>query len=58
MKRSLSNGGPYTTIATNVTGTSYANSGLTAGTRYYYVVSAVNTGGESPNSSQATAVPN
>lgn len=58
VKRSLANGGPYSTIATNITGTSYANSGLTAGTRYYYVVSAVNPGGESPNSNQATAVSN
>jgi hypothetical protein len=58
VKRSLTNGGPYTTIATNVTATSYANGGLTTGTRYYYVVSAVNSGGESPNSNQATAVSN
>jgi hypothetical protein len=58
VKRSLTSGGPYTTVATNVTATTYANGGLTTGTRYYYVVSAVNTGGESPNSSQATAVSN
>jgi hypothetical protein len=58
IKRSTVNGGPYTTIATNVTGSSYANGGLTAGVRYYYVVSAVNTGGESANSAQVSAVPN
>jgi hypothetical protein len=58
VKRSTTNGGPYATVATNVTGSSYANGGLTTGTRYYYVVSAVNTGGESPNSAQVSAVPN
>ena len=50
--------GPSTTIATNVTGTTYSNGGLTTGRRNYYVVSAVNTGGESPNSNPATAVSN
>ena len=58
VKRSLADGGPYTTVATNVTATTYTNGGLSSGTRYYYVVSAVNTGGESPNSNQATAVSN
>jgi hypothetical protein len=55
VKRSLTNGGPYSTIATNVTATTYTNGGLTTGTTYYYVVSAVNTGGESANSNQASA---
>ena len=58
IKRSTTSGGPYTTVATNVTATTYANSGLTSGTRYYYVVSAMNSGGESPNSAQVSAVPN
>jgi hypothetical protein len=55
VKRSSTSGGPYTTIATGVTGTTYANSGLITGNTYYYVVSAVNSGGESPNSNQASA---
>jgi hypothetical protein len=38
-----------------VTTTSFSNTGLSAGTTYYYVVSAVNSGGQSANSSQATA---
>jgi len=37
--------------------TSYINSGLTNGTTYYYVVSAVNSAGESGNSSQVSATP-
>ena len=54
-KRAAVSGGPYTTIATGITSTSYLDSGLTSGTTYYYVVSAVNGAGESPNSGQASA---
>ena len=55
VKRAATSGGPYTTVATGVTGTNYANTGLSASTSYYYVVSAVNSGGESGNSTQASA---
>lgn len=55
VKRSTTSGGPYTTIATGVTGTSYSDTGLSASTTYYYVVSAVNSVGESANSAQAGA---
>src|SRR5207244_3285904 len=54
-KRSGVNGGPYTTIATGVAATSYSDTGLTPGTTYYYVVSAINSNGESPNSAQTAA---
>ena len=57
MKRSLVSGGPYTTIASAVSGTSYTNTGLTNGTTYYYVVSALNSCGESADSTQASATP-
>ncbi|WP_261807985.1 glycoside hydrolase family 6 protein [Paenibacillus sp. N3.4] len=57
VKRATSNGGPYTTVATGVSGTSYTNTGLTNGTTYYYVASAVNSAGESLNSAQASAIP-
>ncbi|MEK0312686.1 Kelch repeat-containing protein [Cohnella sp. 56] len=57
VKRSTTAGGPYTTIATGVTGTTYNDNGLTNGTKYYYVVTAVNTGGESGNSNEASAIP-
>jgi poly(hydroxyalkanoate) depolymerase family esterase len=55
VKRSTTNGGTYTVIATNVTATNYNDTGLAAATTYYYVVSGVNAGGEGANSSQATA---
>jgi mannan endo-1,4-beta-mannosidase len=57
VKRSTTSGGPYTTVASNVTATSFTNTGLTNGTAYFYVVSAVNANGESANSSQASATP-
>jgi len=56
VKRATVSGGPYTIIASS-SSTSYTNSGLTNGTTYYYVVSAVNSGGESANSSQLSATP-
>ncbi|HZF40561.1 MAG TPA: fibronectin type III domain-containing protein [Blastocatellia bacterium] len=57
VKRSTTNGGPYTTIATGVTATSFTNTGLVNGTPYFFVVSAVNSFGESGNSNQASATP-
>lgn len=56
VKRATTSGGSYTTVAT-VTGTSYTNTGLTNGTAYYYVVSAVNSAGQSANSSQVSVTP-
>ena len=56
VKRSTTNGGPYTQVAAPTT-TSDADTGLTNGTTYYYVVSALNAAGESANSSQVSATP-
>ncbi|MBA3569685.1 MAG: fibronectin type III domain-containing protein, partial [Pyrinomonadaceae bacterium] len=47
IKRATTSGGPYATIATGITATSYTDTGLTNGTTYFYVVSAVNANGES-----------
>ena len=54
VKRSAKHGGPYTTIASTA-GISYVDGGLTNGTTYYYVVSALNTNGESANSAEVSA---
>jgi len=56
VKRSTTSGGPYTQVSAPMT-TSYTDTGLANGTTYYYVVSALNTAGESGNSSQASATP-
>ena len=56
VKRATTSGGPYTKVAGPAT-TSDNDSGLTNGTTYYYVVSAVNSTGESANSAQVSATP-
>jgi fibronectin type 3 domain-containing protein/regulation of enolase protein 1 (concanavalin A-like superfamily) len=56
VKRATTSGGPYTTVATGVTTTSCLDTGLTNGTPYYYVISAIK-GAESVNSAQITATP-
>ncbi|MFX3651189.1 MAG: glycoside hydrolase family 9 protein [Paenibacillus sp.] len=57
VKRAEVSGGPYTTVATGVNGLNYTNTGLTNGTTYYYVVTAVNSAGESSDSIQVSATP-
>jgi hypothetical protein len=52
--RSTINGGPYTSLGTSATN-SFADSGLTCGTAYFYVVQASNGSCSSGNSTQATA---
>ncbi|HUB29246.1 MAG TPA: glycoside hydrolase family 44 protein [Terracidiphilus sp.] len=56
VKRGTANGGPYTTVGSPAI-TSYTDTGLTNGTTYYYVVTAVDGAGESSNSNQASATP-
>jgi cellulose 1,4-beta-cellobiosidase len=56
VKRATTSGGPYTQVGSPGS-TSYNDSSLTNGTIYYYVVSAINTTGESSNSTQASATP-
>ena len=55
--RSTVSGGPYGTIASNLTGTSHLDTTVTNGTTYYYVVSGFNAAGEGPDSNQASATP-
>src|SRR5207237_3502496 len=54
VKRSTTNNGPYTTIGPNVNVTNFTDTAATNGSTYYYVVSALDAGGEGANSSQAT----
>ena len=56
VKRSTTNGGPYTSISTN-SANNYLDVGLKNGTTYYYVVSATNNAGLSADSSQVSATP-
>ena len=57
VKRSLANNGPYSIIAGNVRSTSYTDTNVINETKYYYVVSAVNSLGQSANSAQVSGVP-
>ena len=54
VKRSTTPNGSYALVASGVTGTSFTDTGRANGTAYYYVVSAVNLGGESADSAQAS----
>jgi rhamnogalacturonan endolyase len=56
LKRSTSNGGPYTTIA-SPSATNYMDMTAVNGADYFYVVSAVNGAGQSGNSSPVSARP-
>jgi beta-galactosidase len=56
IKRSTSSGGPFLTVASSAA-SSYTDPGLTNGLTYFYVVSAVANGLESPNSSQVSITP-
>src|SRR5262249_57090648 len=56
VKRERRTGGRYTTIGSPASA-GFTDMGVTNDVTYYYVVSAVNTGGESGDSSQASAKP-
>jgi hypothetical protein len=58
IKRADAVGGPYTTVATNVVGMEYTDTGLTNDRTYHYVVSAVNAAsGASPDSAPFSIAP-
>jgi fibronectin type 3 domain-containing protein len=57
VKRATMSGGPYLPIATNLVNNNYTDPQVVAGTNYYYVVTAVNAGGEGPPSAEVTINP-
>lgn len=56
VKRSTSNGGPFTQVA-SVTTLQHLDTNVTNGTKYFYVVTAANPAGESAQSAIAAATP-
>jgi len=57
VKRADASGGPYSNLVSGLTATSYLDSGLPSGRRFYYTVSAALTaGGDSANADEASAV--
>jgi beta-galactosidase len=56
IQRAAVSGGPYTVIA-NSTAVAYTDTGLTDGTTYYYVLSAVNAYGQSADSAEVSVTP-
>lgn len=56
LKRATNGGGPYSNVV-NISSSSYSDAGVSNGTLYYYVVSAVNSGQESGNSAKTSATP-
>jgi hypothetical protein len=57
VKRSSTSGGPYAAVAPPpiLTTNSYSDTGLSPGSTYFYVVSAIDASGESPNSAELGA---
>ena len=57
VKRAIVSGGSYETIASGLTETSWSDTTASAGTLYFYVISASNTYGESGDSAEVSATP-
>jgi alpha-galactosidase len=55
--RASSSGGPYVSIASGITGTSYVDTDLANGLTYFYVISSVTDQGQSGNSTEVSATP-
>ncbi len=57
LKRAMVSGGPYTSVTNGFAGASLVDSGLSNGTRYYYILTATNQFGESRPSLEVSATP-
>jgi hypothetical protein len=57
VQRATTSGGPYVTLTNGLPGASFADSGLSNGTTYYYILSAINQLGESLPSPEVHATP-
>ena len=57
VKRATTSGGAYTTVSANQAGTTFTDTGLTDGTGYYYVVTALSGTNEGAASAEAGATP-
>jgi hypothetical protein len=55
VKRSSNPEGPYTTIASGITGTTYTDTYVISGSTYYYIITAILNGSESLDSNKASA---
>ena len=55
VKRATSPAGPFTTLASGITGTTFADATAAFGTTYFYLVTASNPSGESTDSNPASA---
>jgi rhamnogalacturonan endolyase len=54
VRRSFNSGGPYTTIASGVTSTSYSDTTVTSGGTYYYTIAAVSATNGSANAAEVS----
>jgi hypothetical protein len=57
LKRAALSGGPYTPVTNGVVGANFADSGLSNGTTYYYILTATNQIGESVPAPEVNATP-
>jgi cellulose 1,4-beta-cellobiosidase len=57
LKRATTSGGSHTLVTNGVVGASFADSGLSNGITYYYILTATNQIGESVASPQVSAMP-
>ena len=57
VKRATSENGPFEVVAENLTGTTHTDANVQNGTTYFYVISAIVGGAETPNSGPRQAAP-